>query len=255
MSDDLTPAQTEAVRRALRAARHEAPLPDAVAARLDDRLAELVNETFGGEPAAYSTVVPIDRFRRRNRRMTLLVAAAAATVIGVGGTQWLQHTSDSHSLQTADRAEATAPSPSSLAGADAGAHDLDNTFDNLSGTTSGLVQLRLTPEQRAYLAHHDITQVRPIRPVLASAKSLNNVRTDSVPHAQVDTDGPTGELYAAAAAVCRTDLPPDLPVDTRLFRGLLRSKPVILVLRPEDGATLVAAYPCDGGAPTTLPLD
>lgn len=254
MSDDLTPAQTEAVRRALRAARHEAPLPDAVAARLDDRLAELVNETFGGEPAAYSTVVPIDRFRRRNRRMTLLVAAAAATVIGVGGTQWLQHTSDSHSLQTADRAEATAPSPSSLAGADAGAGDL-NSFDNLGRTTSSLVQLRLTPEQRAYLARHDITQVRPVRPVLASAKSLNEARTDSVPHPQVDTDGLTGELYATAAAVCRTYLPPDLPVDTQLFRGLLRSKPVIIVLRPEDGATLVAAYPCDGGAPTTLPLD
>ena len=64
--------------------REPEPLPDDVAARLDDALADLVAERRGAEPAV---VVPLDRARQRRRRgVGLLVAAAAVVVGGYGVT-------------------------------------------------------------------------------------------------------------------------------------------------------------------------
>ena len=71
------PAQ-ERVRRLLAEARHDAPVPDDVAARLDATLAGLVAER------RRESVVDLDAARRRRRRWTTgLVAAAAAVVLGV----------------------------------------------------------------------------------------------------------------------------------------------------------------------------
>jgi len=78
-SNDPTndPAQ-EHVRRLLAEARHDAPVPDDVTARLDATLAELVADR------RRETVVDLDAARRRRRRWTTgLVAAAAAVVLGV----------------------------------------------------------------------------------------------------------------------------------------------------------------------------
>lgn len=77
--DPLHPPQ-DAVRRLLAGARHEEPVPDDVAARLDavlDRLSE------GESPG----VVDLDAHRRRRRARNLLVAAAAVVVLGVGLSQ------------------------------------------------------------------------------------------------------------------------------------------------------------------------
>src|SRR6478735_677668 len=76
-NDDLTP-QDEQVRRLLSDARHDEPMPDDVAARLDEVLAGLRDDRPPVDVAA--------RQRRRHVRSWVL-AAAAVVVIGVGANQ------------------------------------------------------------------------------------------------------------------------------------------------------------------------
>ncbi|KQW47624.1 hypothetical protein ASC77_14395 [Nocardioides sp. Root1257] len=79
MSDpDLTPEEQQ-VRRLLADARHDEPLPDDVAARLDGVLADL-----GAEPRSTAPVVDLAARRRRRVVRNVLVAAAAVVVVGVG---------------------------------------------------------------------------------------------------------------------------------------------------------------------------
>ena len=75
---DLTPPE-ERVRRLLADGRHDQPMPDDVADRLDRVLADLQRE-------ARRTPAPVDLAARRRRRIgrNVLVAAAAVVVLGVG---------------------------------------------------------------------------------------------------------------------------------------------------------------------------
>lgn len=68
------------LRRLLREARHDAPVPDDVAARLDRVLAGLGDEA----PNESARAVDLDARRRRRRVSTLLVAAAAVVAVGLG---------------------------------------------------------------------------------------------------------------------------------------------------------------------------
>jgi len=77
MDDELTPQQTERVRRLLAESRHTEPIPDDVAARIDRALADAAAAPTG--PAA--PVVPLAQ--RRRRAGQLLLAAAAVVVGGV----------------------------------------------------------------------------------------------------------------------------------------------------------------------------
>lgn len=78
---ELTPAQEEAVRRRLAAARYTEPLPDAVAERLDRVLVGLAEERT---PAVMIGPVTHLAAHRRRRAAQLLVAAAAVVVAGFG---------------------------------------------------------------------------------------------------------------------------------------------------------------------------
>jgi hypothetical protein len=85
-ADGLTPEQ-EVVRRLLADARHSAPMPDAVADRLDSVLAELAAgsaDELEATPAPAEGVVVSLASRRRRRAATALVAAAAAVAVGIG---------------------------------------------------------------------------------------------------------------------------------------------------------------------------
>ena len=92
-NDPSTDPAQERVRRLLAEARHDAPMPDDVAARMDATLAGLQAErrresvgshSVGSQPVGSQTVVSLDVARRRRRRWaTGLVAAAAAVVLGV----------------------------------------------------------------------------------------------------------------------------------------------------------------------------
>lgn len=81
--EELSPDETEAVRRLLAEARHDEPMPADLAARLEDVLAGLVAEREEAEEPAPATVVPL---RRRRRWPQVLVAAAAVSVLGYATT-------------------------------------------------------------------------------------------------------------------------------------------------------------------------
>lgn len=116
----------DAVRRLLAEARHDEPLPDDVAARLDGVLADLRAE---GPPPR---VVDLAAARRRRTRIrTGLVAAAAAVLVGVGLSRvdlsgLSADSSDAGAASdTASRESATGPAaPSPLEDADAGGSGL-----------------------------------------------------------------------------------------------------------------------------------
>ncbi len=110
--DDLT-AEEEQVRRLLADARHTAPLPDDVAARLDAVLADLRDEDPATPAPVVATQRPIDLAAARRRRnvRTWLVAAAAVVAVGFGINQVTQldvTSSDSDSASSADGANAEA---------------------------------------------------------------------------------------------------------------------------------------------------
>lgn len=85
MDDDLTPQESERVRRLLAEARHTEPIPTEVADRIDRALSDLADEP--GETA------PVVRLAERRRNAGRLLLAAAVVVVGgvavgqvVGGT-------------------------------------------------------------------------------------------------------------------------------------------------------------------------
>lgn len=94
---ELTPAQDDEVRRLLAGARHDDPVPDDVAERLDRVLAGLVDE-----PVPEAPVTPLHTRRRHARSM--LIAAAAVVVVGIGISQVVdQDTSSEDASPAADR--------------------------------------------------------------------------------------------------------------------------------------------------------
>ena len=80
---NLTPAQDDAVRALLASARHTAPTPPDVVARLDATLASLSAERRELRPETRAPVVTLAS-RRRRAAATLVLAAAAVVVAGVG---------------------------------------------------------------------------------------------------------------------------------------------------------------------------
>ena len=77
---DLTPDETERVRRLLARARHTDPVPDDVAARLDRTLASLADERRERREDAVTVLAS----RRRRTLATVLVAAVAVVAVGIG---------------------------------------------------------------------------------------------------------------------------------------------------------------------------
>ena len=98
MSDpDLSP-QEEEVRRLLASARHDEPMPDDVAARLDRVLTDLRAEGTPRPPADLAAA------RARRRRLTTTLVAAAALVVAGVGVSRLDLTSDSMDAGSSDSA-------------------------------------------------------------------------------------------------------------------------------------------------------
>ena len=122
MTDELTSEQEAAVRRLLAAARHDAPLPADVAARLDEVLDGLaadagVDDLEGSESVGSGSVTELAGVRQRRRNAGRLLLAAAAVVIGgvavgqtLGGTG-LDAGSESDSAGDNALAEAPRDSP------------------------------------------------------------------------------------------------------------------------------------------------
>jgi hypothetical protein len=87
VTDELTPEQEAAVRRLLTQARHDGPMPDHVAARLDEVLDGLVADEGADdlevfESGAPAPVTDLAGQRRRRRNAGRLLLVAAAVIIG-----------------------------------------------------------------------------------------------------------------------------------------------------------------------------
>lgn len=82
-SSELTPAEDDAVRRALADARHTDAMPVEVTARLDHALAGLYAERATADATTHS-VASLEARRRRRYATRTLVAAAAVVVGGFG---------------------------------------------------------------------------------------------------------------------------------------------------------------------------
>lgn len=240
---ELTPVQTDAVRRSLRAACHDAPVPDEVAARLDDRLAELVAERT---TPVETTVVTLRR-RRRRRWPAVLAAAAAVTAVGLAGTQLVDRGGQGDALSTAestdDRARKDAAdrvSPTDGYDSDLGVRG--ESLAPLTVLTAGdLDQLAGEGYRRVRLLATDTAALADQR---AAQKNLStNTSSPEI------FDAPATAAYRS---VCGADLPADLAPGAVLYRARHEGDPVVLLVAPGPE---VSAYPCGGGDPTVVPLD
>lgn len=249
---DLTPAQTEAVRRALRAARHDAPLPEDVATRLDAALAGLVagaaaDGAAGG--AADGDIAPVLPLRPR-RWPAVLAAAAAVTAIGLAGTQLVDRSDRQASSLSADGASRAEQRPTS-ATPDDGALDSLGDDSLLNRQLRGAA--RLTAAQRAALADEGYRRVR-LTPSLVAALA-SKARAPEPSTAGSDSRPPLPEYDQKAVQQPDCELPVlHLPEGVFPTYYLARhdGERVVLVVLP---GPQVSAYPCGGGDPTPVPLD
>jgi hypothetical protein len=121
----LSPADDERIRRLLAEARHTEPIPEAVAARLDEVLAGLSADRDDRGAVGDRRAPVIDlAARRRRTAANLLVAAAAVLVVGFGITQVLPNGMSGSDGETAATSAEDSAGGGSADSADAG--DVDN---------------------------------------------------------------------------------------------------------------------------------
>jgi len=242
IDEELTPQQTERVRRLLAEARHDEPMPDDVAARLDRVVADLADD-----PAARPS--PVVRLAERRRRVgRLLLAAAAVVVGGVAVAQLVDNTSISG---MAGSDEASVPSEAEGQGLPAPDRDSasrdSESADELAEQGAGLpgaVSLnqqsisRLPPQQvRSTRFAGDAEQLRP---------------------AALGTDRRSGRRAPRTAAADVASCSPGTWGGGRYLRVVVDRDAGWLVYRPPRGDTqVVDLFLCGDDAPersTTLPF-
>jgi hypothetical protein len=207
------------VRRLLAEARHTGPMPDDVATRLDDVLADLSRP----EPTTESDadVVPLPARRRRKAAGWLLAAAAVV----VGGVVVVPHLPSGGS------------SSSMTAGGEPASNDEGLSNTGKSGGSPGPRSTGSTPPRR----HGGPVVVRPHH-FSAVARATQKQLRDSA-HA-----------YAQNPVTLCADLPAGLDAVAAQYRNA----PAALVFqRPSDGGQVVELYLCGHAEPvrsTTLPV-
>ncbi|MXG91374.1 hypothetical protein [Nocardioides flavescens] len=220
----LDAEQESAVRRELAAARHRDPIPDDVAARLDDVLASLSREDRDDLAS-----------RRRRRNATrLLLAAAAVVVAGVGIGQVLPGSSGS-SDSSASLSERTDPD---RAGADSGGSAADS-----SGGGSSLGDSSLAAPEAA-----------PALPLqLTSAGLAEELRAALLPVPGADFPDPGEAAPSASADELRSEAPGFTCTDPpstagRLLPAYVDGAPAVVSLTAgDDGERLVDVVDCATG--------
>lgn len=193
MTDELSPEQEADVRRLLAQARHDEPVPDDVAARLDDVLAGLVAdegvddlEVFesdsGSNPAPVTDLAAARHRRRKAGR--LLLAAAAVVVAGVAVGQNLDgvQSGDAESADAGGDAPAAEPrdtverQPTEADGEAGGTSgDDEPTSASASSLLDGLqAPIPLTSENFAADVERELAGIPAVRRE-ATALNLNGV--------------------------------------------------------------------------------
>jgi hypothetical protein len=206
---DLTPEQEERVRRLLAEARHDEPVPDDVAARLDRVLAGLAQEPADAEP----TVPVVDlAARRRRRNAAALLAGAAAVIVGGFAVAQVIH------LDSDDM---------SGAGSDAGS-SLTSQRGTADSDASGGGQAA-APDPSAAAASE---------PLELSGGSLASDLTRQLPkRAFADAETAPGRSPSTPGFPCATSAPAAAYGIGELFPAYYDGVPAVLALRPPEGSS------------------
>jgi hypothetical protein len=232
MSDerDLTPEQEARVARLLADARHDEPMPDDVAARLDRVLAGMAGERIAGPSSTPAPVVDLAA-RRRRRTMSLLAAAAAVVVAGVGFGQLVgpQGGDDSDSGGTSQANDAPGP-----ASGDAAAPERAESL--------GPAELEALGEPARITEKSFAVQVRKLQ-------DRPGVRSYASDDAMMDGSQLTGVDFPCGPAEYGAG---------KLVAVRYNGHPAVLAYRPPSGETqVVDLLQCGSGEAirsTTLPL-
>jgi len=237
--DELTPAQSEAVRRLLAGARHDEGIPDEVAARLEAVLADLSTER-ATPVRREAEVIPL-----RRRWPKVLVAAAAVTAFGfglaqlagngandAGGGSTAESSSDRDALTSEDlgsgqEIEPSAPVP--------GAAPQDNSA--VDGPT------RLQTLSQASLNLIGIQGLRQLSPGPLDRDLEELTRTSAA-----EADGGPSKYDATLA---RISCGPFYTVSGgETFAALYRRHLALVLFHPRlDGVRLVEIYDCESRTP------
>lgn len=225
MSEEPEGPELDSVRRLLAEARHDAPIPEDVAARMDRVLAGLSAER--DEAPGTAEVVPLELHRRR-RAASLLVAAAAIVVGGVTAVQHLPGGSGSQAT-----AGGTAESDSVIGGPRA------------SGPASA-PQIAPGPKDHAGGPLRTLPGRVRVRPGHFAADAL------SARAAASQTSSQQYDALKGAAAGCVPSVP-----DAVVLRATYEKAPAALVFHAAAGSTqIVDLYLCGTSKPIrsiTLP--
>lgn len=219
--DSVETPEIAEVRRLLAEARHTGPMPDDVAARMDDVLADLRTD----RPAVRrrdDVVIPIAAHRRR-KVAGLLVAAAAIVVGGVTIAPHLGSGSDSVGSAAEDKAGGSTSQSLGNTGNQPPKASAPSARDNSAQIQKGLVVVR---------PRHFSTDAREGRVLL---------QNDSL------------EMRSAQKVPC-----PDVPGPGHRVPAEYQHAPAVLVYRRAEGSTqVVDLYVCGNPRPvrsTTLPV-
>lgn len=260
---DPTPREEAALRRLLRDARHDGPVPPAVAARTEETLASLAGD--GRADGAGRVADPVeatgpaarggaDHHRRRRAATALLVAAVSVVVVGIGLGQVLRPAGEQESSAAAGSAGSVArDTPPDRAGAGAGA-DTEGAPDEESAGGSAAAPDTLSDQARQLEgaarafgpgvaverlalvddppAVREARFARDVKTVRALQQAERRVRAsaDSSDRTELATRDP------APGFTCpRTDVGAGRAVAVRY-----EDAPAVLVLRPATRATQVA---------------
>jgi hypothetical protein len=221
------PTEIADVRRLLADARHTAPMPDDVAARMDRVLASLGDETPADvtdrQPAA--GVVPITAYRRR-RAAALLVAAAAVVVGGVALGPHLH------------RGGAGSPAGASARDSGGGGYELNSGGSIAGGTSDGPA---LTPAPSAPVRDGRVV----VRPQQFPAAAMQGQR---ILARRTDAAHSTDSVALGCSG---------LPQHAKAIPAEYQHAPAALVYRRAVGSSqVVDLYVCGSTRPirsTTLP--
>jgi hypothetical protein len=271
--EELSPADEARLRRLLARSRHDEPLPEDVTARLDDVLARLdageephdLHDDLDGYAAAArassaSTAGPAP-VRRHRRGLSLLVAAAAVVVAGIGVDQVLDRV-DSGGDATASAAGEAAdevPDPTEGRASDEDLVELEESAEAyaLDGPSSdaatdseldgGAVAGSVAAPEELLVVDGRLTAVR--EGTFADVAERLQRRFSGAPRLAARAQG-TQAFRDAAPRVQRAwqgCTPPEVGTGTPVA-VLYDGSPAVLVLRPAEGATQVAALlQCDTG--------
>lgn len=216
----------DAVRRLLADARHDAPVPADVAARLDATLAGLVAERSAPAPStspAGAEVVDLAARRRRRRLGAFVAAAAAVVVAGVGVGQVLP----TGSLQADQHSTAAQDGSADTSGSDARPDDLGEDLGKEPAMTEFRARASVVPVELS----SDATDARVRRALRDSAAFA----------ASADAE-------AGRDAPCQGDAP-GRSVDV-LWDGV----EAVALWRPVGDADRIEITGCDGTVLRVVPL-